>query len=102
MLWRRLAAEYLGSAFLALIVIGSGIAAQQLSPGATGLELLQNALVDNGYVAKLLPLLPSGDSELYSHPSPDQFKNELDALVNPSTRALVRQLGIQLIRYEDL
>jgi len=26
-------------------VIGSGIAAQQLSPGATGLELLQNALV---------------------------------------------------------
>lgn len=45
MLWRRLAAEYLGSAFLALIVIGSGIAAQQLSPGATGLELLQNALV---------------------------------------------------------
>ncbi len=44
-LWRRLAAEYLGSAFLALIVIGSGIAAQQLSPGAAGLELLQNALV---------------------------------------------------------
>jgi hopanoid biosynthesis associated protein HpnK len=64
--------------------------------------LLQNARVDAGYVAKLLPLLPAGDSELYSHPSPDQFKNELDALVNPSTRALVRQLGIQLIRYEDL
>jgi arsenate reductase len=42
-LWRRLTAEFLGSAFLAAIVIGSGIAAQRLSPGATGLELLENA-----------------------------------------------------------
>jgi glycerol uptake facilitator-like aquaporin len=43
LLWRRLAAEFLGSAFLAAVVIGSGIAAQRLSPGATGLELLENA-----------------------------------------------------------
>jgi glycerol uptake facilitator-like aquaporin len=42
-LWRRLAAEFLGSAFLAAVVIGSGIAAQQLSPGNVGLELLENA-----------------------------------------------------------
>jgi len=42
-LWRRLLAELLGSAFLAAVVIGSGIAAQRLSPGATGLELLENA-----------------------------------------------------------
>ena len=42
-LWRRLLAEFLGSAFLAAIVIGSGIAAQRLSPGAAGLELLENA-----------------------------------------------------------
>ncbi len=42
-LWRRLVAEALGSAFLAAIVIGSGIAAQQLSPANTGLELLENA-----------------------------------------------------------
>jgi glycerol uptake facilitator-like aquaporin len=40
---RRLAAEFLGSAFLAAIVIGSGIAAQRLSPGDTGLELLENS-----------------------------------------------------------
>ena len=39
----RLAAEFLGSAFLAAIVIGSGIAAQRLSPSDTGLELLENA-----------------------------------------------------------
>jgi arsenate reductase len=42
-LWRRLLAELLGSTFLAAVVIGSGIAAQRLSPGQTGLELLQNA-----------------------------------------------------------
>src|SRR3954469_6836529 len=42
-LWRRALAEFLGSAFLAAIVIGSGIAAQRLSPGDTGLQLLENA-----------------------------------------------------------
>ncbi len=42
-LWRRLVAEFLGSAFLAAVVIGSGIAAQQLSPGNPGLELFENA-----------------------------------------------------------
>ena len=42
-LWRRLVAEFLGSAFLAAVVIGSGIAAAHLSPGDTGLELLENA-----------------------------------------------------------
>jgi glycerol uptake facilitator-like aquaporin len=40
---RRLFAEFLGSAFLAAVVIGSGIAAAQLSPGDTGLQLLENA-----------------------------------------------------------
>ena len=40
---RRLLAELLGSAFLTAVVIGSGIAAQRLSPGSTGLELLENA-----------------------------------------------------------
>jgi glycerol uptake facilitator-like aquaporin len=42
-LWRRLLAEYLGSALLAAVVVGSGIAAQTLSPGGIGLELLENA-----------------------------------------------------------
>jgi glycerol uptake facilitator-like aquaporin len=42
-LGRRLLAEFLGSAFLSALVIGSGIAAQRLSPGQTGLELLENA-----------------------------------------------------------
>jgi glycerol uptake facilitator-like aquaporin len=42
-LGRRLLAEFLGSAFLAAVVIGSGIAAQRLSPGDVGLELFENA-----------------------------------------------------------
>jgi glycerol uptake facilitator-like aquaporin len=40
---RRLAAEFLGSMLLAALVIGSGIAAQRLSPGDVGLQLLENA-----------------------------------------------------------
>ncbi len=40
---RRLLAEFLGSAFLAAIVIGSGIAAEQLSPSDSGLALLENS-----------------------------------------------------------
>jgi glycerol uptake facilitator-like aquaporin len=40
---RRLLAEFLGSAFLAATVIGSGIAAAQLSPGDVGLQLFENA-----------------------------------------------------------
>jgi glycerol uptake facilitator-like aquaporin len=42
---RRLTAEFLGSAFLAAIVIGSGIAAQRLSPSDVGLQLLENSAV---------------------------------------------------------
>ena len=40
---RRLLAELLGSAFLAALVIGSGIAAQTLSPSDTGLQLFESA-----------------------------------------------------------
>jgi glycerol uptake facilitator-like aquaporin len=40
---RRLLAELLGSALLAALVIGSGIAAQTLSPNDVGLELFENA-----------------------------------------------------------
>ncbi|MEJ2851827.1 MULTISPECIES: MIP/aquaporin family protein [unclassified Saccharothrix] len=39
----RLVAEYLGSLLLAALVIGSGIAAQTLSPNDVGLQLLENA-----------------------------------------------------------
>jgi hopanoid biosynthesis associated protein HpnK len=64
--------------------------------------LLQNARVDEAYVAALLPHLPEGDSELYSHPSLDDFRPELEALVSPRVKAVVETQCIQLIRYQDL
>jgi glycerol uptake facilitator-like aquaporin len=42
-LWRRAVAELLGTTLLVMIVVGSGIAAQQLSPNDVGLQLLQNS-----------------------------------------------------------
>lgn len=41
---RRAAAELVGTAFLTLCIIGSGIAATRLSPGDQGFQLLLNAL----------------------------------------------------------
>jgi hopanoid biosynthesis associated protein HpnK len=64
--------------------------------------LLQNARVDEEYILKLLPELPSGDSELYSHPSLGEFKHEFDALISPRVKSRVQELGIELIRYQDL
>jgi hopanoid biosynthesis associated protein HpnK len=64
--------------------------------------LLQDSRVDEDYILKLLPELPPGDSELYSHPSLDEFKHEFDALVSPRVKELVKKLGIELIRCQDL
>src|SRR5215472_15474486 len=52
---RRASAEAAGSALLVAVVVGSGIAAQRLSPGDAGLELLENALATGaGLVALIL------------------------------------------------
>jgi chitin disaccharide deacetylase len=64
--------------------------------------LLQNARVDTRYVLRLLKRLPLGDSELYSHPSLDEFKHEYDALMEPRVRGLADAEQIRLIRYQDL
>jgi chitin disaccharide deacetylase len=64
--------------------------------------LLQNARVDEGYTCRLLRALPPGDTELYSHPSLDEFKHEFDALVSPAVKKLARENDIQLVRYQDL
>ena len=42
-LGRRLFAEFLGTGLLVTVVVGSGIAAQQLSPNDVGLQLLENS-----------------------------------------------------------
>ncbi len=43
-LWRRLAAEFVGTALLVTAVVGSGIMASRLSPDDVGLQLLENSI----------------------------------------------------------
>lgn len=58
-LGRRALAEGIGTAFLVVAVVGSGIAAQRLSPGDVGLQLLENSLATGAaLVALILALQP--------------------------------------------
>ncbi|HVM09427.1 MAG TPA: MIP/aquaporin family protein [Acidimicrobiales bacterium] len=58
-LWRRCLAETLGTAGLVAVVVGSGIAAERLSPNDVGLQLLENAAATAaGLVALILALGP--------------------------------------------
>jgi glycerol uptake facilitator-like aquaporin len=54
---RRVLAEFLGSGILAAAVVGSGIAAQRLSPGNVGLELFENAAATAATLYVLLLVL---------------------------------------------
>jgi glycerol uptake facilitator-like aquaporin len=51
---RRLVAESVGTAFLIIAVIGSGIMASRLSPDDTGLQLLENAAATAGALIGLI------------------------------------------------
>jgi glycerol uptake facilitator-like aquaporin len=54
-LGRRFVAEFVGTAMLVAVVVGSGIAAQRLSPGDVGLQLFENAVATAaGLVAIIL------------------------------------------------
>jgi len=58
-LWRRLLAEFCGTAFLVAVVVGAGVAAQNLSPGDVGLQLFENAAATAaGLVALILAFGP--------------------------------------------
>lgn len=54
---RALVGEFIGSALLTMVVVGSGIAAQQLSPNAIGLELLENAAATAAALFVLITVL---------------------------------------------
>jgi arsenate reductase len=51
---RRLTAEALGTGLLVAAVVGSGIAAQRLSPGNVGLQLLENSTATAGALLALI------------------------------------------------
>jgi glycerol uptake facilitator-like aquaporin len=56
---RRAVAELLGTGFLVMAVIGSGIAAARLSPADVGLQLLENSLITGAaLMALILALQP--------------------------------------------
>jgi glycerol uptake facilitator-like aquaporin len=74
---RRVAAEFVGSAFLVAAVIGSGIAASRLSPHDVGLQLLQNSVVTGAVLIALILAL---------HP--------VSASFNPVITVLERVLGV--------
>ena len=62
---RRAVAEFLGTLFLVAVVVGSGIAAQRLSPDDVGLQLLENALATGaGLVAIILAVGPVSGAHL--------------------------------------
>jgi arsenate reductase len=64
-LWRRCIAEALGTAFLVVVIVGSGIAAERLSPGDVGLQLLENAAATaGGLIALILALGPVSGAHL--------------------------------------
>ncbi len=80
-LGRRVTAEAVGTAFLVMAVIGSGIAAQRLSPDDVGLQLLENSLVTGAaLVALILALQP------------------VSASFNPVVTAVERALGLVTTR----
>ncbi len=51
---RRLLAEFIGTAFLLAAIVGSGIAAQRLSPHDIGLELLENSIATGAALAAII------------------------------------------------
>jgi glycerol uptake facilitator-like aquaporin len=78
---RRVTAEAVGTAFLVMAVVGSGIAAQRLSPDDAGLRLLENSLVTGAaLVALILALQP------------------VSASFNPVITAVERILGLVTTR----
>jgi glycerol uptake facilitator-like aquaporin len=80
-LTRRVTAEAVGTAFLVMAVVGSGIAAQRLSPNDVGLQLLENSLVTGAaLVALILALQP------------------VSASFNPVVTAVERVLGLVTTR----
>jgi arsenate reductase len=64
---RRALAEFLGTGLLAAVVVGSGIAAQELSPGVTGLELLENVVATGAGLVAIIYMV-AGASGAHVNP----------------------------------
>jgi glycerol uptake facilitator-like aquaporin len=84
---RRAVAELLGTAFLVAGVVGSGIAAQRLSPHDPGLQLLENSVATGAVlVALILALQPVSAS---FNPVVTLVERALDRIGTATAAALV-------------
>jgi predicted glycoside hydrolase/deacetylase ChbG (UPF0249 family) len=61
-----------------------------------------NGRIDADFITRLLPLMPTGTTELYSHPSCEPPAEEFDALINQDIRAQIERHNIQLTTYGAL
>lgn len=89
---RKALAELIGTAMLVVAVVGSGIAAQRLSPGDSGLQLFENAAAT---AAALVAIILAVGPVSGAHLNPvvtlvDRFFGGL------STRETVAYIGVQL------
>lgn len=86
-LTRRAVAEFVGTAFLVMAVVGSGVMASRLSPNDVGLELLQNSVATGAaLVALILALQPVSAS---FNPVVTLVERALGILDTPTALALI-------------
>lgn len=84
---RRAVAEFAGTAFLVMAVVGSGVMASRLSPNDVGLQLLQNSVATGAaLVALILALQPVSAS---FNPVVTLVERALGILDTPTALALV-------------
>ncbi|MCZ9882359.1 aquaporin [Arthrobacter sp. B2a2-09] len=86
-LTRRAVAEFAGTAFLVMAVVGSGVTASRLSPNDVGLQLLQNSIAAGAaLVALILALQPVSAS---FNPVVTLVERALGILDTPTALALI-------------
>ncbi len=107
-LGRRLLAEAVGTAFLLMAVIGSGIAAQRLSPGDIGLQLFENAVATAFALMALIwafgpvsgahfnPVVTLADVVLHRRPVPEGFAYVAAQVVGGIVGAILANLMFAL------
>ncbi len=84
---RKAFAELLGSLLLTATVVGSGIAAQRLSPDDVGLQLLENALITGAVLVALI--LALGPVSAAFNPVVTLVERALGALSNGAAAVFV-------------
>jgi hypothetical protein len=85
-MWQRLLGEFIGTALLVTVIVGSGIAAQQLSPEDAGLQLLENSTATAFGLAVLILL--------FGPVSGVSGENDIGTLQATSSRSATRQANL--------